>query len=162
MAPFILLSGLLFSASCPAADSPSPEPQEAGYVLMLQAAPTAIHYHSSPEYKGTPWLVGAEVQFPSRWLGGYSYFRNSFDQPSHYLYAGRWWPVGGGNWYVKLTGGVIEGYKEPYEDKIAYNHNGYAPALIPALGYKIERFNVQLNLLGTAAFMVTLGYNFVR
>jgi len=158
------VASLVYAAPVLAADADKPGLLGSGNVLMIQAAPTSIHYNSSPEYKGTPWLVGAELQTPSRWLGGYSYFNNSFDQRCHYLYVGYTWHISENNtsWYFKLTGGALYGYKAPYEDKIPYNHNGLAPAIIPGVGYKFDRFNVQLNLFGTAGIMITVGYDLFR
>ena len=65
-------------------------------------------------------------------------------------------------WYVKLTGGLLYGYKEPYENKVPYNHNGYAPGLVPALGYKWDRWSTQVSLLGNAALMISVGYDLIR
>lgn len=157
------LASFAFAAPCFSAEAGRPGPAS-GNVLMIQAAPTAIHFRSSPDYTGHPWLVGVEWQQPSRWLAGYSYFNNSFGQKSHYGYAGYWWPITQKypSWYFKLTGGVIVGYKEPFEDKIPFNNNGIAPGIIPALGFKMDRFNMQVNLLGTAGAMVTVGYDLVR
>ena len=131
---------------------------------MIQAAPGVIHYDPNPEHTQYSWLVGVEGLHASRWLAGYSYFNNSFGQKSHYLYGGRWWPVreNDPHWYLKLTAGVLYGYKEPYEDQIPYNHKGTAPGIVPAIGYKLDRFNIQLNFLGTAALMVTVGYDIIR
>lgn len=131
---------------------------------MVQAAPGLIHFRSSPDHVRYSWLVGAEWQHSSRWLAGYSYFNNSFGQKSHYVYGGHWWPIteGNPNWYFKMTGGVLAGYKDPYENKIPFNHKGIAPGLVPGLGYKTGRFNLQLNLLGAAGMMLTMGYDLVR
>jgi hypothetical protein len=139
-------------------------PAPSGDILMIQAAPDVIHFSPDPEHAKYSWLVGAEWQRPSHWLVGYSYFNNSFDQRCHYLYAGRWWPLGETDtgWYVKLTAGLIAGYREPFENKIPFNHNGVAPGIIPGLGYKVDRFNVQVNLLGSAGLMVTVGYDLSR
>jgi len=158
------LASLVCVTPCLAADDAKSAPGSSGNILMLQAAPGVVHYNSDPQHAKYSWLVGAEWQQPSRWLAGYSYFNNSFDQKCHYFYAGRWWPIreDDPHWYVKLTGGVILGYKEPFEDKIPLNHNGIAPGIVPAVGYKFNRFNVQLNLLGTAGFMVTVGYDVIR
>jgi hypothetical protein len=157
----ICLGTLVSAVPTLAADPAKPDSQASGNILMIQAAPTVFHFHSRPEYTGHPWLVGAEWQHPSHWLGGYSYFNNSFDQKCHYLYAGYWWRISekDPNWYVKLTGGVIAGYKKPYEDKIPFNHNGVAPGIVPGVGYKLNRFNAQLNLLGSSGVMVTIGYD---
>jgi hypothetical protein len=130
--------------------------------LMVQFAPDMLHYQTSDEYRGTQWLVGAEYLRRDRYLFGYSYFNNSFGQKSHYIYGGRTWKLGGEEtsyFYFKLTGGAIIGYREPYEDKIPLNHNGVAPGIIPGLGYQFDRFNAQLNLIGTAGVMLTFGYD---
>lgn len=130
---------------------------------MIQVSPEVFHYTSDPEYVNHSWLVGVEWQKASNWLTGYSYFNNSFGQKCHYLYAGHTWQISerNPNWYVKLTGGAIAGYKGKYEDKISYNNNGVAPAIIPGVGYKMNRFNAQLNLLGDAGVMITVGYDLV-
>ena len=130
-----------------------------GDTVMVQAAPGVIHYNSSPDHKGHAWLIGVEWQAPSHWLAGASYFNNSFDQKCEYLYGGKSWPMGFSSLYFKLVGGLLLGYKEPFENKIPFNHNGVAPGIIPALGYKKEKFSVQVNLLGTAGMMITVGYD---
>lgn len=137
---------------------------EDGDLLMVQAAPDVIHFDSDPEHADYSWLVGLEWQSPSRWLVGAAYFNNSFDQKSQYLYFGKSWPLDSisSNLYFKLTGGLLLGYKEPYEDKIPINKNGVGLGALPALGYKYGDFNVQLNLLGTAGLMFTFGYDLVK
>ena len=142
---------------------------EEGDVLMVQAAPDAIHFNPSPEHADYSWLVGAEWQFPSQWLVGAAYFNNSFDQKCQYYYFGKSWPLDLisdneylKNMYFKLTGGILLGYKEPYEDKIPLNNNGVAPGIVPGLGYKFGDFNVQLNLLGGAGLMFTFGYDLIK
>lgn len=142
---------------------------EEGDILMVQAAPDAIHFNPSPEHADYSWLVGAELQFPSRWLVGGAYFNNSFDQKCQYYYFGKSWSLDFisdseffKNMYFKLTGGILLGYKEPYEDKIPFNNNGMAPGVVPGLGYQIGDFNIQLNLLGGAGLMFTFGYNLIQ
>ena len=142
---------------------------EEGDVLMVQAAPDAIHFNSDPEHADYSWLVGLEWQSPSRWLVGAAYFNNSFDQKCEYIYFGKSWPLDFisdhaifKNLYFKLTGGLLLGYKEPYEDKIPFNNDGVAPGAAPSLGYKYGDFNVQLNLLGNAGLMFTFGYDLIK
>jgi len=133
--------------------------------VMLQFAPGVIHFNSSPDHVDYSWLVGAEYIWPKRWLVGYAYFNNSFGQKSHYAYGGYSWVLNGNDtryWYLKLTGGVVIGYREPYEDKIPFNNDGIAPGIVPGLGYQYDHFNVQVNLLGSAALMVTFGYDVLR
>ena len=135
-----------------------------GDVIMIQAAPKVFHFHSGTEHVEYSWLVGVEWQRASDWLAGYSYFNNSFGQKCHYLYGGKSWPLGerDSRWYFKLTGGVIAGYKDPYEEKLPVNSNGVGLAIIPGLGYRMNRFNIQANLLGVNGLMITFGYDLVR
>jgi hypothetical protein len=133
-----------------------------GDTLTLQVAPDAVHYHYSADHTKHSWLVGLEYRWQDRWLVGYSYFNNSFGQKSDYVYGGRMWELtrdDASSWYAKVSGGIIVGYRKPYEDKIPFNHNGVAPAIIPAVGYQHDRFNAQFNVLGSAGLMVTLGYD---
>jgi hypothetical protein len=140
-----------------------------GDILMIQAAPDVIHFNPSSEHAEFAWLVGLEWQSPSRWLVGASYFNNSFDQKCQYIYFGKSWSLDRisknsyfKNMYFKLTGGVLLGYKEPYENKIPLNNNGVAPGVVPGLGYQFGDFNVQLNLLGGAGIMFTFGYDLFK
>ena len=154
----------------PATRSAHAELFQQGNTLMIQAAPATIHFHPDPEHADFSWMLGLEWQAPSRWLAGAAYFNNSFDQKCQYLYFGKSWsldfisdrPLFKDHLYVKLTGGVVLGYKGRYEDKIPFNHNGIAPGLIPALGYQYGDFNIQANLLGDAGLMFTLGYNLLQ
>ena len=104
------------------------------------------------------WALGLEYQTPDRNLYGLTAFSNSFGQPSAYAYYG--W-VFNNVWerseslYLKLTLGVIYGYKVPFEDKVFLNHNGFSPAIIPAVGWRLDKnWSVQTNFLGTAAIML--------
>lgn len=146
-----------------AAESP-PETGATGNIVMIQAAPRVFHFDSDPDHVDWSWMVGVEWQRPSNWLLGFSYFNNSFGQKSQYYYAGYRWKLSerDSNWYLKLTGGLVHGYKEPYEDKIPFNHNGYAPGVILALGYKWDRWSAQTNLFGNAGFMLSVGYDLIR
>jgi hypothetical protein len=158
------IAGLLVAHLVIAAEAPAPESAATGNVVMIQAAPDVIHFHPDPEHAKWSWMVGVEWQRPSRWLFGFSYFNNSFDQKSQYYYAGYMWKLSerDPNWYLKLTGGLIYGYKDPYEDNVPYNHNGYSPGLIPGLGYKWDRWSLQLNLLGVSALGITVGFDLMR
>lgn len=159
-----LLASLITMLMLLAAHSARSDIFEEGDLLMLQAAPGVIHFDSDPEHTKYSWLVGLEWQSPSRWLVGASYFNNSFNQKCEYFYFGKSWPLDfiSDKVFFKLTGGLLLGYKEPYEDKIPFNNNGIAPGAIPSLGYKYGDFNVQLNLLGGAGLMFTVGYDLLK
>jgi hypothetical protein len=69
----------------------------------------------------------------------------------------------GKDWaYFILSGGILHGYKEPYEDKIPLNELGVAPAIVPTFGLKYKRVFGEIQILGTAAATVTVGFNFGR
>ena len=165
-APF-QIAGLIALAliMCPPAFSEDGQDKDEHGRVMLQFAPDVYHYHSKPEHAKWSWLIGGEYIWPSRYLVGFSYFNNSFNQKCQTLYGGYFWPLSGTSsryWYFKAAAGVILGYDEPYENKLPYNHNGIAPGLVPALGYQYDRFNAQLNILGTSGLMITFGYDVYR
>ena len=119
------------------------------------------HWSSDPDHVSNSKLIGFEFATTKRWIGGFAYFDNSFGQPSQYLYAGYEWPLFKTDWaYFKLTGGLLHGYKEPYEDKIPANGLGVAPAIVPAFGFKYKRVLSEIQILGTAAVTWTVGFNF--
>jgi hypothetical protein len=155
---------LLFLALAPFGLAHAQEPGN-GSRLVFQLGPAVYHYRHDPEHNNYPRLMGLEWESRNNWLGGAAYFRNSFDQPSNYLYLGkRWFPdFLPENVYVKVTGGILLGYKEPYENKIPLNHRkGIAPGVLPAIGYQFERANIQLVPLGAAGLMLTIGVDLLK
>ncbi|WP_018412736.1 hypothetical protein [Methyloversatilis thermotolerans] len=138
--------------------------QDKGHTIGLQFAPYVLHWDSDPEHDNTPGLIGVEYMAPSQWLAGASILRNSFGQPTEYYYAGKRWDLDGlsPNLYAKVTAGALVGYTGRYEDKIPFNHDGVAFAVIPAIGYQVDRFNAQVALLGTAGVMFTIGVDLFK
>jgi hypothetical protein len=128
----------------------------------LIASPSTFHYHYSPDHRHVV-MLGLERQRADGYLLGGSWFRNSFGQPSAYLYAGRRFdhiasqePL-----FVQLTGGLLYGYKPPYENKVPLNHNGYSPGAVLSLGWQFTpTVSTQLNFLGTAAVMFQVSADF--
>ncbi|MCF6262790.1 MAG: sn-glycerol-3-phosphate transporter [Xanthomonadales bacterium] len=119
------------------------------------------HWDPDPEHVNNSKMLNLEFTTESKWLYGFAWFDNSFGQQSQYLYAGRQWPLFKKDWaYFKLTGGLLHGYKEPYEDKIPLNGLGVAPAIVPAFGLKYKRVLVEFQILGAAAGVITAGFNF--
>lgn len=126
-------------------------------------APYVYHYDYDPAHNNQPDLIGLEWSPPRSFLDyGAAYFRNSFDQPSVYAYAGKRWFIGDGEQgtYFKLTGGLLYGYRGEYERKVPFNENGFALAIIPGIGYQYRAFNTQIGLLGTSGLVLTFGYDF--
>lgn len=126
-------------------------------VWRLEFSPFTHHYNFSEEHK-LVWAVGLERETPGHSLYGLTAFSNSFGQPSAYGYYGRVYHKVWDRFdslYLKWTIGVIYGYKVPFDDKIQYNYNGFAPAIIPAVGWHLDKsWGVQVNFLGTAALML--------
>ncbi len=123
----------------------------------LILSPFTQHFRYSPEHEYV-WLAGVERQRGDGSLAGAAYFSNSFGQPSAYIYPwGKTFRnlVDDAPLYAKLTAGLLYGYKPPYEDKIPFNFNGFAPAIIPAVGWEFRgRQQVQMNFLGLNGVML--------
>jgi hypothetical protein len=119
------------------------------------------HWSDDPDHVNDQKLINIEFETTNRWFYGFAYFDNSFGQPSQYLYAGYPWPLFGKDWaYFALSGGVLHGYKEPYEDKIPLNDLGFSPAIVPTFGLKYKRVFTEVQILGAAAVTVTAGFSF--
>ena len=135
------------------------EPTHRGEISF---SPYTHHWSRSPEHKHVV-LVALDEQLPGNRLCGVSLFSNSFGQPSVYVYAGQQFNgvLGVPRLFVKLTAGILYGYVQPYEDKVPLNHNGFSPAIIPAIGYQLTPHDsVQLKVLGNAGLMFSYGRRF--
>jgi hypothetical protein len=119
------------------------------------------HFDPEPDHNDSQNLIGVEMVFENDWIAGIAVFDNSFDQPSQLVFIGKTWPIlSSPYWYFKLMGGLLHGYKEPYEDKIPFNGLGVAPAIVPALGLRYKRVYTEVNLAGAAAVTVNVGFSF--
>ena len=132
--------------------------------LTLVFGPYVRHMHGG-EHNDTPYLTGLEWEptgSPVEY--GAVYFKNSFYQDCLYVYVGKRWFAAETKQglYLNLSGGPLYGYRDEYEKKIPFNHNGLGLAIIPAIGYQYHRVNAQLVILGTAGLMATFGYDFPR
>ena len=125
-------------------------------------SPFTHHWSQNPEHKKVV-MVAFDEQLPGDRLCGVSFFSNSFGQPSVYVYAGQQFNAlfGVPHLYAKVTGGLMYGYVAPYENKVPLNYNGFSPAIIPSLGYRLSQHDsVQLQFLGNAALMFSYGRQF--
>ena len=119
------------------------------------------HWDPDPEHVNNSKLINLEFETSNKWFYGLAWFDNSFGQPSQYLYAGYTWKLFSKDWaYFALSGGLLHGYKEPYEDKIPLNELGVAPAILPTFGVKYKRVFAEIQILGVAAATVTVGFSF--
>ena len=150
---------LIYATACPAEETASTGR------LTFTFGPYVHHFHEDPDHINTPWLVGVEWEpHDSRIDYGTTVFRNSFGQSSVYVYAGKRWfrDDDGQGLFVNVTGGVLYGYRGDYEDKVPFNYNGFAPAIIPGIGYQYHAFNAQLFLLGLSALLFTFSYDYSK
>jgi len=151
-----------FSAAVNAQDAATENHANDPY-WKVQIAPFALHWSRNSEHKHV-YLLGIERGQPGApsWtvadetIWGLSVFRNSFGQTSAYAYLGYRWNnlFGHPALYLKLSGGLLYGYKKPYENKVPFNHNGFSPGLIPTIGYQLTpKDSVQVGALGTAGLV---------
>jgi hypothetical protein len=132
---------------------------EAGHWRLL-LSPYALHYRYSPEHKRV-WALGFERQRDDGWLGGASYFRNSFGQPSGYVYIGRRYEhvFGDAPVFAQWSAGVLYGYVGKYKNKVPLNFGGFSPGALASMGWQIDaRSSATLHLLGDAGVMLQLAY----
>lgn len=137
-----------------------------GDTFSLQYGLYTKHRNYSPEHVDHNRMINVEIQsnYDRVWgadktLFGVSVLRNSFGQPTQWVYWGQRWDI---NEYVytKVTAGLLHGYKGKYRDKIPFNKAGVAPGIIPTLGFRFKGVTVETILLGGSALMFAVGYQF--
>lgn len=127
---------------------------------VLQGSIFTQHFNPEPEHRDDTSVIGLEY-YPQRnvMVGGAS-FRNTFGQPSGYLFVGRrydhtQWPV-----YAKITGGLLYGYRGEYKDEVPLNLGGYSPGAFPSVGIQLDRFQSEVILFGVFGLVVNVGFAF--
>lgn len=148
--------------------------------LLLQTSVWTKHYNPEPDHNNHQQLINLEYYFNDdvkifvnpqqiswrddiRWLTGAATFKNSYDQQTLYLY-------GGGRYdyfldqnskaYIKLTAGLLYGYRGEYKDKIPFNDLGVAPVVLPAVGIQYRKVNLEIVPFAAAGVMVNTGFYF--
>ncbi len=127
--------------------------------LQWQVSPYTYHFSPSEEHENV-YMVGMEREHADGKLDGFTLFTNSFGQPSVFIYP--WGGVYKNIFGVqplsfKWTAGLLYGYREPYENKVPLNVNGFSPGVILALAYEFKPgWSVQLDALGGAGLMFQL------
>ncbi len=134
---------------------------EKGDTLLISTSVYTKHFSASDEHNNRQNLIDIELDKKSGWLFGAAAFKNSFNQDSQYLYVGHKWniPKTKDLLYVKLTGGLLHGYKGKYKNKIPLNKFGVAPAILPSIGLKYKYFNTEVTLFGNAGLILKVGLN---
>jgi len=143
------------------AEEPASPEDDANH-WRLVFSPYTHHFRYSAEHRPV-WALGIERQHTDGWLGGFTFFRNSFGQPSGYLYLGHryehLWGVQ--PLFTQWSVGVLYGYEGKYQTKVPLNVNGYSPGLLLTAGWKFnDGQSVALHLLGDAAVMLQLAHEF--
>lgn len=132
--------------------------------LRFRTSVYTMHFSHNPKHNNHQKLINLEYIRKDQWLIGAAYFRNSFDQPSEFLYAGRdftlWQP--NPDWRLRgtLQFGILHGYKGEYKHKVPFNSSGYAPAIVPLLGIEYKNIFLETTLFGTAGLMATVGFTY--
>lgn len=141
-------------------DAPEPWRTDKWY---LQTSLLTVHFHYDEDHQQAILLDGSyyfrERWLEGQWFVGISLFTNSFGQFSQYLYGGLKWRPWAEHppFYVKLSAGVVHGYSGEYQDKIPFNSSGFAPGIIPSVGYCWNRYCSEFILLGFNAALFTVG-----
>ena len=128
----------------------------------LSFSPYTHHWRYSPDHKPV-FLASLEQRMPHDRFCGVALFRNSFGQPSAYVYVGKQWNgvLNTPKMFTKVSVGLIYGYKGKYQHKIPFNDYGIAPAVIPSLGWQFNKQeSAQVMVLGTAGLLFAYGRSF--
>jgi hypothetical protein len=149
------------AATTPAAEASASLYSQPAWELVI--SPYAYHWSNQDAHTNV-YLVGIERDQGDGFLWGFSGFQNSFGQASAYAYYGYTWNnlfPSYPRWYIKLTGGIIYGYKYPHENDIPFNHDGFGLGIIPGVGYRVTpRDGLQVNLLGSSGLIFTYNHRF--
>jgi hypothetical protein len=128
----------------------------------VMASPYTFHYSRDPKHRPV-WMLGMERQRADDLLWGVCYFSNSFGQPSGFLYGGQRlydfsaYP----QLFAQWSAGLMYGYKGEYQDKVPFNHRGFSPGLVLAIGWQFTpRYSAQVNVLGNSAAMLQVSMDF--
>ena len=130
-------------------------------IWRVALAPAAPHFRYSEEHRHV-WAVAVERQRADDWLAGFSFFRNSFGQPSAYAYVGKrfdqLWGVD--PLFFQASAGILYGYRGKFKNKVALNVGGFAPGALVGLGWKFtEQSALTVHLLGDAAVMFQFSWD---
>ena len=128
---------------------------ETGSRQRLMGSPYTWHFSYSPEHVNV-FLLGLETERSDGFVAGGTLFSNSFGQPSSYLYVGQRFDkvYGIEPLFTYLTGGLLYGYRKPYNNKVPLNIGGFSPGAVASVGWKFTReFSGQINLLGNSGMM---------
>jgi len=127
--------------------------------FYLETSLYTKHFSYDANHDDHQHLILFEWNITEQWLVGASVFDNSFGQSSQYVYGGyRFRPFETLQpLYFKVSAGIVHGYSGQYQNKIPLNSSGYAPVIVPSVGYCVNRFCSELVVFGTAGMLLTFG-----
>lgn len=135
--------------------------KEPGGHWRVALSPYTYHWNPSEQHREV-YAIAFERQRADGWLAGASRFRNSFGQPSAYIYLG--WRSGP-LWeqeqlFWQWSGGLLYGYRGEFKNKVPANVNGFSPGALLSLGWHTsERSAVMLHALAAAGVMLQLSWD---
>lgn len=138
------------------------EATTSGDIWRVMGSAYTFHFSRNPNHRHV-YMLGLERQDADKIIVGGTFFTNSFGQPSTYLYAGkrfdkltRYDPL-----FVQVTGGLLYGYKPPYDRKVPFNYKGFSPGAVVSVGWQFTPiYSAQVNFLGNSALMFQLSADF--
>ena len=162
IAPLVISIGCFTSSACAQASATPDTTAPAGEIWRVMASPYTYHFSRDPNHRHV-YMLGLEKQDAEAWIIGGSLFQNSFGQPSAYLYGGkrfdgltRFEPL-----FVQVTGGLLYGYKPPYDKKVPLNYKGFSPGAVLSVGWQFTpMLSTQVNFLGNSALMFQVSADF--
>ena len=118
-----------------------------------------LHRHTNPANLNYPRRVYGEYHVSDQWLGRCRGIRQCVRQSPQAGFGGwRYRPLPDVQpLYLKILGGVVHGYRGQYRDNIPLNHSGFAPVVIPSVGYCISRVCSEVVVGGGAGMLLTFG-----
>ncbi len=122
----------------------------------LLASPYMGHFRPSVEHKHVYALGYERRRERDNRIAGAAYFRNSFGQPSAYVYVGQRYEGiwGVPQWTTQWSAGLLYGYKGKYANKVPLNHNGFSPGAVVSTGWQFTKNTaLDLHMLGDAGVM---------
>lgn len=153
------------TSACAAAPSPLDDllgfPSDPGH-WRLTASPWTGHFRYSVEHRHV-FALGVERQRDDGWLGGAAMFRNSFGQPSGFVFLGQRIDTlfDEPSLFAQWQAGIIYGYVGRYKTKLPLNFAGFAPGVLVSAGWQLDpHVSVQAHLLGDAGVMLQLAWDF--
>ena len=120
------------------------------------------HYSQDSAHRDV-YMLGIEKQFPHRFILGGAIFRNSFGQPTAFVYAAK--RLNGftdmEQIFAQVSAGVLYGYRGMYSHKVPLNYSGFSPGAVLSVGWQFTpMWSAQLNLLGNSAVMFQVSADF--